>query len=116
MSQFIEEFEWLMEIDETGIAVVSDADAMSSRIQEWFCTPQGTVADLPTWGHNLTQYKHEPLGSDLEVMVAMSITEKMPMDVKNLQMRNIAIEFQEIDFCYVVIDFAIGVFEGEVTI
>ena len=112
----IEEFSHLMELDESGITIFADAEAMAEQIREWFDTPEGTVADLPGWGHNLIQFKHEPLDVNMEVMMEMKITVKLPRDIPGIILKGIRVEAVEIDKCHVFINFGYGEFTGEVSL
>ncbi len=116
MSTIIEELDYLMELDEAGIVSTADETALNGRIQEWFDTPQGTVADAPAWGHNLLPLKFEPPGANSSVMAAMNILEKMPRDIGNLLMYGVAVEFTEIDLMIITMDHALGRWQGEVNI
>lgn len=111
----IEELDHLMDVAPTvGLVRYTDGDAMNDRIAEWFETPEGTVADLPAWGHNLVIFKHEPLDDNLEVAVSMAITRKLPVDIENLIITGIALEALEIDLCIVRIRHMLGEYAGEV--
>jgi hypothetical protein len=113
----IEEYHHLIELDpRTSITQFQDGEAMNDRIKEWFETPEGTVADLPAWGHNLLQFKHEPLSPSLSVMVKTAILRKMPVDIRNLFIIKIAVEFKEIDLCYTNIVHRMGTYVDGVLI
>ena len=114
---YIEEMDHLMELSPTTeVKTYDDESAMNDRIYEWLETPQGTVADLPSWGHNLGPFKFEPPGETLNVMAEMAIMTKMPQDIENLAILGINIEFVEIDCCKIVIRHRLGVFESTVTL
>ena len=115
MGKYIEEFDHLLELNPTTeIKKYDDDDALQDRIFEWFETPQGSLADLPGWGHNLSAIKHEPQGVNLEVVVEMSITAKMPQDIENLSIVSVDIEFKEIDLFYIIIRHRLGIFEEKI--
>ena len=116
MGKYIEELDHLFMMDDTGITAYDDESALNERIREWFETPQGSVADLPAWGHNLSRLKFEPPGVSLNVMARLNIMEKMPHDIENLQIQNVGLEFIEIDYLVVNIDYGLGIFQGEVTL
>jgi len=112
---YIEEFDHLFELNPTTeIKKYDDEEALSDRIVEWLETPQGSLADLPGWGHNLIALKHEPQGVNLDVMAEMSITIKMPADIENLIIQSVSVEFMEIDLCRVVIRHRLGIFEEKI--
>jgi hypothetical protein len=112
---FIEEFDHLLELNPTTeIKKYDDDGALWDRICEWLETPQGTLADLPGWGHNLSLLKHEPQGVNLDIMAEMSITIKMPQDIENLIILSVSVEFTEIDLCLITIRHRLGVFEEKI--
>jgi len=112
MSAYIEEFDHLIELNPTTeVKAYADTDALWDRIAEWLETPQGTLADLPSWGHNITAMKHEPQGVNLEVMTEMSIMAKMPQDIEDLIISGVRVEFFEIDRCSVMIRHRLGTYK-----
>lgn len=82
-----------------------EGSAMSERIQEWLATPEGTVAHNPSWGHNLSRFKHDPVsgGSDLEVRIEMALSRKMPQDIEDLRLVSVNVEVLDIDFVSVLV-------------
>ena len=70
--------------------------------------------DLPAWGHTLYKLKHEPLGFNLNILAELLILEKLPKDIRNLNLRSVAVDFREIDLMFIRVEFSIGVFEQEV--
>lgn len=115
MGKYIEEFDHLLELSPTTeIKRYDDEDALQDRIFEWLETPQGSLADLPGWGHNLSALKHEPQGVNLEVVAEMSITAKMPQDIENLSIVSVDIDFAEIDLCHIIIRHRLGIFEEKI--
>jgi hypothetical protein len=109
----IEEFDHLMDLDphREGFAAYDDALAMNERIHEWFETPVGTLADAPSWGHNLTRFKHEPMGIDLEIAVTMAVHYKLSMDIENFQFLEIGVAFTAIDVMMIYIRHKLGEYE-----
>jgi hypothetical protein len=113
----ITEYEHLMELaPEEGLRRLYDVEALHDRIAEWFQTPEGTIADLPAWGHNLSPFKHEPLGLYIEVMLEMAIIQKLPRDVANLQIIALLVEYPEIDMCRITIQHRLATYQAEITI
>ena len=82
-----------------------DAGAMEERIREWLDTPEGTMAHYPSWGHNLTTFKHDPLskGNDLDVLMEMAIARKLPIDVEDLILKGVNVVVLDIDLCRIEI-------------
>lgn len=82
-----------------------EGNAMSMRIQEWLATPEGTVANDPSWGHNLRQFKHDPMsvGNDLDVQIEIALTRKMPLDIEDLRLIGVQVIVQDIDLCTIIV-------------
>ncbi len=114
MGKYIEEFDHLMMMDDAGIMQYDDEMALDDRIREWFETPQGSISDLPAWGHNLSRLKFEPAGISLNVMARLNVMEKMPHDIANLQILSIGLNFLEVDRLIISINYGLGTFQGEV--
>ena len=74
-----------------------DAQAMSMRIREWLDTPEGTMAHNPSWGHNLGAFRFEPQNATLVTLIEMAIARKLPLDIADIQLRGISVEFLGID-------------------
>lgn len=85
-----------------------DGDALSERIREWLETPQGTLADLPSWGHNLTAFKHEPQGHSLEVAIELAIVTKLEQDIEDLDVTGVLVEYLDIDLFRLTIKHTFG--------
>jgi len=101
-----EEASWRMQsAPAADIARRLEGAAMSERIQEWLATPEGTVANNPSWGHNLSKFKHDPLSekSGLEVQIELSITRKMSLDIDDLRIVAVNVEIKEIDLVHVIV-------------
>lgn len=100
----------------TELKKFSDGESVEERIREWLETPQGTLADLPAWGHNLGMFKHEPQGVDLEVMAEMAIMIKMPLDIEDLVITGVSVEFESIDLCRITIHHRLGIYEETISL
>ena len=77
-------------------------------------TPEGTVADMPSWGHPFYMFKHEPESDDLNVMAEMALYEKLTADIKDLDLRGLSICFSEIDRMDVAIKLGEGILKKQV--
>ena len=114
-NSIIQEYNHLIDVDSGSVPkLLLDEDALTDRIQEWLETPEGTIADLPAWGHNLKVFQFEPLGVDFDVMIEMSIMEKLPLDVDNLDLKGVAVRRVEIDLCTILIRFQLGEYRNTV--
>ncbi|MBE6441328.1 MAG: hypothetical protein E7022_03215 [Desulfovibrio desulfuricans] len=101
-----EEASWRMRsAPASDMARTLEGNAMSERIQEWLATPEGTVANNPSWGHNLSRFKHDPLseGNGLEVQIELALSRKMPLDIDDLRLVAVNVEVRDIDLAHVVI-------------
>lgn len=85
-----------------------DGNGISERIIEWLETPEGTVADHPSWGHNIEGFKHDPIGPRLEVLIEMSIARKLPRDIEDIQLLGVGVESLEIDMFKILIRHQFG--------
>ena len=112
----IEEYDHLIDTSASGYAQYADNAALNDRIREWLETPEGTVADLPGWGNRLFMFKHDPPGAHLEVALEMHLAYKMPIDIENLVILEIGVEFREIDYVVVTIRHQLGGYEEGVRI
>lgn len=114
----ITEYEHLMALAaDEGLQKLYDVEALYDRITEWFQTPEGTIADLPAWGHNLSPFKHDPTtGLYIEVMLEMAILKKLPRDVKNLEIVALRVDYPEIDLCKVTIAHRLAIHQFEITL
>lgn len=102
----MEEASWRMKsASASDIARFHEGAAMSERIQEWLATPEGSVAHYPSWGHNLSRFKHDPVskGNHLEVQIEMAISRKMPQDIDDLRLVSVKVEVLDIDLISVVV-------------
>lgn len=80
-----------------------DGDSIGERIKEWLETPEGTVADLPDWGHNLIGFKHDPQSPATEILIEMAIASKISLDIKDLVLLGVGVEYLDIDLFSVTI-------------
>lgn len=90
------------------VKIHTDEGALSERIFEWLETPEGSIADHPSWGHNLTGFQFDPESSNLAVRIEMAITAKLARDVQDMVMLGVRVDFIEIDLCRVVIRHQFG--------
>ena len=112
----IEEFDHLMGLSispQNALARYQGPDALNDRITEWFETPMGTIADLPSWGHALGAFAHEPLSVNLEVMMEAQIVKKLSSDC-GIPISGIRVNFLDIDLCRILILYSSGWFDSEV--
>lgn len=114
----LEELDHLMELSvsaQDALARYQGPDALNDRIAEWFETPQGSIADLPSWGNMLMEFKHEPQSVHLEVRMEAKSIPKLSEDC-GVPISGIRIDFTDIDLCRVQIMYQGGYFDSEVSI
>lgn len=106
----MEEASWRMQSAPTSdIARSYEGAAMSERIQEWLATPEGTVANYPSWGHNLSGFKHDPANANaLEVQIEMALARKMPQDIDDLRLLSVEAKVQDIDLVTITVTHQYG--------
>lgn len=112
----IEAERMLKSAPESDVARFTDGDAMGERIREWLDTPEGTMAHHPSWGHNLTPFKHDPLSKNgnLDVLIEMAIAVKLPLDIEDIVLKGVNVVVMDIDLCRIEILHQFGVQVAEV--
>ena len=108
------ELDFKLGINSQGLEVHLEGSAANNNIQEWLDTPEGTVANNPSWGHNLKPYQFEPEDEATSICIEMSIIDKLPKDVQGLKISGIRVTFPEFDKCQVVIKHKYGQFNETV--
>lgn len=90
---------------EADVERSQDGAAMSMRIQEWLATPEGSMAHYPSWGHNLSRFKHDPLSANngLAVQIELALARKLPQDIEDLRLVSVGVEVLDIDLCQITI-------------
>jgi hypothetical protein len=114
----LEEFDHLMELsisDQDALARYQGPNALNDRIMEWFQTPEGTIADFPSWGNMLKIFQHEPPTVHLEVVMEARIISKLSNDC-GVAIMGIRIDFLDIDLCRIQILYDGGMFDSGVNI
>jgi len=81
-----------------------DQDAIVQRIMEWLDTAEGTVADMPAWGHPMMRFKHEPDSPSLRVLAEAILARKIRRDIEGIDLRRVRVSFPEIDHMSIAID------------
>lgn len=114
MAQILELSYLLERSPSERIRTYEDADAMNQRILEWLETPEGTVADMPEWGHPLFKFKHEPDSPSIQVLAEMVIFNKLADDVTGIDLRAVSVTFPEIDLMDVAIVHGTGFLDTRV--
>lgn len=105
----MQELDYLLVLDHRGIKQHSDADALNNNIRDWLVNPMHSIADQPSWGHNLTPFRFSPQGDDTEAMIEMAIIRKLPKDVKGLSISGVRVHWQSFDECHITIQHQYGV-------
>lgn len=99
----LKEYAHLLTTNPSGLDEFSHGDAMSQRIKEWFAHPVGSIADKPSWGHPFNSVKFEPGNPNLDAMIEIVTTFKLPKDVKGVVIHSIHIEYASIDEVHITI-------------
>lgn len=110
------ELDHFLGMNESGIQEFVDADALTNRVAEWLATPEGTVADNPSWGHNLRPFWHDPESPLLALQLEMAIVRKLPRDVRDITIRRVGVAFVAKDSCIVEIHHSLGRFQLNITL
>ena len=112
-TESFEEINHLLDIGHEGLVTHSDAQAMNNNIHEWFCNPEGSIADEPAWGSNIAHFLFSSQTEDEAVFLEMAIAEKLSRDVRGINITGIKVEFVSIDSCSITVIHQYGVFEGQ---
>lgn len=110
----MEELNHLLHIGSAGFSVSQDGRAINNNIEEWFANAEHTIADNPAWGHNLGPFQFCSQTDDDAVMIEMAIVEKLPHDVKGVDIKGVRVSFPEIDACRVVIMHQFGAYDDSI--
>ncbi|EKQ3696065.1 hypothetical protein QRC94_003770 [Vibrio vulnificus] len=112
----MEEINHLLTVNSSGFAVSYDGKAMNNNIEEWFENPEHTIADNPSWGHNLGPFQFCAQTEDDAVMMEMAIVEKLPRDVVGVVIKAIRVTFSELDVCNITIIHNYGSFHNNISV
>lgn len=80
----LQTIDYLMSLNEQGVIVHSDGDVLLDNLTEWLDTPRGSVFGNPSWGNELSKFKHEVMDEDLAVGVESSIARGLQRDLPSL--------------------------------
>ena len=111
----MDELDFLLSVDSGGLEIHTEGQAVNNNIAEWLDTPEGTIANNVSWGHNLKPYQYEPEGEETAVLIEMAIISKLPRDVKGVNIAGIRVTFPEFDKCLVQIRHQYGTFQRTTT-
>lgn len=85
----MEEIDYLMQLDESGVIVHEDDGAVINNVVEWLRTPRGSVYGNPAWGNILHSFQHEPPTEATEIAIENMIVVDLPRDVRGVQISGI---------------------------
>lgn len=83
------DIDYLMSLDESGVIVYDDAEAIANNIKEWMDTPKGHVYGNPAWGNNFSAFKHEPHNETTAISIESMILVGLPRDIPSVQIHSI---------------------------
>lgn len=90
--QIEDEIDYLIGLNEQGVIVHSAENAAFNLIKEWFDTERGEVFGNPSFGNDLSQFKHEPLNSDSVVTYESAIVFGLSRDLPMIKVSGIRVE------------------------
>lgn len=85
----MEEIDFLMQLDESGVIVHDSDAAVVNNVVEWLRTPRGSVYGNPAWGNILHSFLHEPPIEDTEIGIENMIVVDLPRDVRGVHISGI---------------------------
>lgn len=110
----IREIDYLLRLDEQGVIVYEDDNALGNQLNEWFDTPQTSIYGKPSWGHELNQFKHEPPNEDLQVSVENVIIKGILRDLPHIRISAIVATTPTIDSYSITMNTQFGLFERSI--
>ncbi|RAU45274.1 hypothetical protein DBY68_016785 [Pseudocitrobacter sp. RIT415] len=99
------EIDYLMSLTSTGLRTYNtELEAKAAALKEWIDTPVGSVYGLPAWGNILSEFKHDPIGSDrVQVAIESRLLQKLSEDVPSLKIKGVSFAGQEFDLGVITI-------------
>jgi len=73
--------DYLMTLNDQGVLVHTDSDVIKNDLTVWLDTPRGSVFGNPSWGNELSKFKHEVMNEDLAVSVENSLARGLVRDL-----------------------------------
>lgn len=101
-----------LETNDEGIEILEDLAAIDARIREWLGTPAGTLADMPNWGNLLSRFKFEPMDTNTEMEIEISVVQKIRSDIRDIFISGISVAYVEIDMVRIYFDVGVGQLVG----
>lgn len=99
-----DEIDYLLKAEFDGVVTYSGKAAKLIQIAEWLDTPKGQIWGSPSWGHELIQYRHAPMGDNTAASMENSIAAKLPQDISNMTLSSVKVEAgDEIDQWWITI-------------
>ncbi len=114
----MQEIDYLMQLDESGVIVHEDDAAVLNNVVEWFKTPRGSVYGNPAWGNILHSFQHEPPTEATEIAIENMIVVDLPRDVRNVQISGIrcAADPGELDVYNIALQTGQGLLTQQITL
>lgn len=86
----LNEIDALLDVGPQGVIVhLGEEAALVERLDEWLCTPRGTIYGYPEWGHSLSRFKHEPTDTATAVQIENNIITALRDDIPALPISKI---------------------------
>lgn len=87
------EIDYLMTLTSTGLRTYdTPLEAKAAMLKEWIDTPMGSIYGLPGWGNILSEFKHDPIGSDhVQVAIESKLLQKLAEDLPSLKINGISL-------------------------
>ena len=99
------EIDYLMTLTSTGLRTYdTPLEAKAAMLKEWIDTPMGSIYGRPGWGNILSEFKHDPIGSDhVQVAIESKLLQKLAEDLPSLKINGISLIGQEFDLAIISI-------------
>lgn len=94
----LQTIDYLLSLNDQGVIAHSGSDVVLDALTEWLDTPRGSVFGNPSWGNELSKFKHEVMNDDLAVSVENAIARGMLRDLANLSaVSSVSVSISEFD-------------------
>lgn len=81
-----------LDIVNGALNVSEGSQAVLESIRWWLSAPMGSVWGNPAFGNKLIMFKHDPIGSQLEIAIEAHIFNKMTKDLPLIKIEAIRVE------------------------
>lgn len=94
----IHELDYLLTLGQSGVEQFAGGEAEVNQVKEWLATPNGAVYGMPSFGHDLKEFLHQPNSSSVdEVEAEIIIVNGLNRDLPHLSIHSISVRPHKIE-------------------